>query len=255
MQLHFRSYGTGEPLIILHGVFGSSDNWQSVGKDLSARYQVYLVDQRNHGNSPHSDEFDYNVMADDLLELMLNEGIDRAHLLGHSMGGKTAMTFATRYPERVNKLVVVDISPRHYEPHHARIFRAFRSLNLDTLKTRQEADDQMAYRIPEFGVRQFILKNLSREGEKFVWKLNLDVIEKNADKIGEALAEDDWFNGHVLFIEGKESDYIQPADHAEIKKHFPNAIIKMVPGAGHWVHAEQPKTLARLVIEFLSNEG
>jgi pimeloyl-ACP methyl ester carboxylesterase len=252
MQLHFRSYGSGEPLIILHGVFGSSDNWQTIGKEFSAGYKVYLVDQRNHGNSPHSNEFDYNVMADDILELMLSEGMDRAHLLGHSMGGKVAMTFATRYPERVNKLVVVDISPRYYEPHHARIFRAFRSLNLDTLKTRQEADDQMAYRIPEFGVRQFILKNLTREGERFVWKLNLDVIERNAEQIGAPLADDDWFNGHVLFIGGGESDYIQTSDHALIKQHFPNALIKMVPGAGHWVHAEQPKTLARLVNEFLS---
>ncbi len=252
MQLHFRSYGSGEPLIILHGVFGSSDNWQTIGKEFSAGFKVYLVDQRNHGNSPHSDEFDYNVMADDILELMLSEGMDRAHLLGHSMGGKVAMTFATRYPERVNKLVVVDISPRYYEPHHARIFRAFRSLNLETLKTRQEADDQMAYRIPEFGVRQFLLKNLTREGDKFVWKLNLDVIERNAEQIGAPLADDDWYNGHVLFIGGGESDYIQTADHAEIKKHFPNALIKMVPSAGHWVHAEQPKTLARWVNEFLS---
>lgn len=252
MKLHFRAFGNGDPLIILHGVFGSSDNWQTVGKELSMRFKVFLVDQRNHGNSPHSDEFDYNVMADDILELMLSEGIDQAHILGHSMGGKVAMTFATRYPERVKKLIVVDISPRHYEPHHAQIFRAFRSLKLDMLKSRQEADEQMSYTIPEFGVRQFILKNLTREGDTFVWKLNLDVIEKNADKIGEELAEDDWFNGHVLFIGGGNSKYIQESDHARIRQHFPNAIIKMVPGAGHWVHAEQPKTLTRFVTEFLT---
>lgn len=252
MKLHFRTYGHGEPLIILHGVFGSSDNWQTLGKEFSQKYKVYLVDQRNHGNSPHSEEFDYNVMADDILELMLNENIDRAHLLGHSMGGKTAMTFATRYPERVEKLVVVDIAPKHYPPHHDKIFRAFRSLKLDELKTRQEADEQMAYRIAEPGVRQFLLKNLTRDGENFVWKLNLDVIEKNIEYVGESLSDEDWFNGHVLFLAGSNSDYIQADDEQIIRQHFPNASIVQVPGAGHWVHAEQPKTLARKVMEFLT---
>jgi esterase len=184
---------------------------------------------------------------------MLSEGIDQAHILGHSMGGKVAMTFATRYPERVKKLIVVDISPRYYEPHHAQIFRAFHSLNLDTIKSRQEADEQMSYRIPEFGVRQFILKNLTREGDRYIWKLNLDVIEEKAENVGEALADEDWFNGHVLFIGGANSNYIQESDHQKIRQHFPNAIIKMVPGAGHWVHAEQPKTLVRMITDFLAS--
>ena len=252
MKLNFRTLGQGEPLIILHGVFGSSDNWQTLGKGFSEKYKVYLVDLRNHGSSPHSDEFDYNVMTDDILELMLNEGIDQAHLLGHSMGGKTAMTFATRYPERVNKLVVVDIAPKHYPPHHDKIFRAFRSLDLANLKSRQEADEQMAYRIPEAGVRQFILKNLTRDGDKFVWKLNLDVIEKNIESVGEALSEEDWFNGHVLFLTGGYSDYITKDDVEGIHLHFPNAQVTTIPGAGHWVHAEQPQTLSRKVMEFLA---
>ncbi len=252
MKLHFRSFGNGEPLIILHGIFGSSDNWQTVGKELSVKYKVYLVDLRNHGSSPHSDEFDYNVMTDDVLELMLNEEIEKAHLLGHSMGGKTAMTFAARYPERVIKLIVVDIAPKYYEPHHARIFRGFRSVNLDLIKTRHEADIQMSHRIPEVGVRQFILKNLTRVKDRFIWKLNLDVIEENAEKIGEALSDDDWFSGHVLFIAGGSSDYVKDSDLPGIHQHFPNAVVKYVPGAGHWVHAEQPKTLARLVFDFLA---
>jgi len=253
MKLHFRSFGQGEPLIVLHGVFGSSDNWQTVGKELSQKYKVYLVDQRNHGSSPHSDEFDYNVMTDDILELMLNEEIERTHLLGHSMGGKVAMTFAARYPERVDKLIVVDIAPKYYEPHHARIFRGFRSIKLDLIQTRNEADVQMSHRIPETEVRQFILKNLARDKEgKFIWKLNLDVIEKNAEEIGAALFEDDWFNGHVLFLAGSRSDYIQEEDIQEIRQHFPNAEVKKVTGAGHWVHAEQPKTLVRMVFEFLA---
>lgn len=252
MQLHFRSYGHGTPLIILHGVFGSSDNWQTLGKEFSQKFKVYLVDQRNHGSSPHSEEFDYNVMTDDILELMLNENIDRAHVVGHSMGGKVAMNFAARYPERVDKLVVVDIAPKYYPPHHEKIFRGFKSLKLDEIKSRQEADEQMAYTLSDFGVRQFILKNLTRDGDRFVWKLNLDVIEANVERIGEPLSEDDWFNGHVLFLAGGNSDYIKPEDENGIRMHFPNAQIITVPGAGHWVHAEQPKTLAGKVMDFLS---
>lgn len=253
MKLHFRSFGNGEPIIILHGVFGSSDNWQTVGKELASKYMVYLVDLRNHGNSPHSDEFDYNVMTDDVLELMMNENIDRAHILGHSMGGKTAMTFAARYPEKVNKLIVIDIAPKYYEPAHAKIFRGFRSIKLDQIKTRNEADLQMSHTISDFTVRQFILKNLTREKEGFTWKLNLDVIEKNSERIGEALSEEDWFNGHVLFIAGNRSDYIKESDLPGIQRHFPNAVLKFVPRAGHWVHAEQPKTLVRMVFDFLSS--
>ena len=252
MKLHFRSFGNGEPLIILHGVFGSSDNWQTVGKDLGAKHRVYLVDQRNHGNSPHSDEFDYNVMTDDLLELMMNESIERAHILGHSMGGKTAMTFATRYPKKINKLIVVDIAPKYYEPAHAKIFREFRSIKLDQIQTRNEADLQMSHTISDMVVRQFILKNLTRVKKGFAWKLNLDAIEKNSEKVGEALSDEDWFNGYVLFIAGNKSDYIKESDLPEIQRHFPNAVLKFVPRAGHWVHAEQPKTLVKLVSDFLS---
>jgi len=253
MKLHFRSFGQGEPLIILHGVFGSSDNWQTVGKSLSGQFKIYLVDQRNHGSSPHSEEFNYSVMADDLLSLMMDEGIESAHLLGHSMGGKTAMTFTTRYPERVKKLIVVDMATRYYPPHHENIFRAFRSLNLPEIQSRKQADDELAHELPDFGVRQFILKNLTRKDNDFVWKLNLDAIEANAEKIGAALDDDAWFNGHVLFIGGSESDYIQKSDFEAIHQHFPNAKIEFISGAGHWVHAEQPRPLIQKVTDFLLN--
>ena len=252
MKLYFRTYGHGIPLIILHGVFGSSDNWQTLGKEFSKQYKVYLVDQRNHGNSPHSDKFDYNVMRDDVLELMYNEKIDQAHILGHSMGGKVSMCFATHYPERVNKLIVVDIAPKHYPPHHEKIFRGFHSLKLDQIKSRKEADGQMAQTISDFSVRQFLLKNLTRNGEKFVWKLNLDIIEKNARHIGMPLNEEGRFNGHTLFIAGGNSDYILPEDEENIRVQFPNAELHTIPEAGHWIHAEQPGALRQKVMAFLS---
>ena len=158
MKLHFRTIGEGEPLIIMHGVFGSSDNWQTVGKEFAEQYKVYLVDLRNHGKSPHSDEFNYEVMAEDVFHMITNEGLQEANILGHSMGGKVAMTLASNRPTLVKKLIVVDIAPKQYPPHHAQIFEGFRSVNLTSIKSRKEADEQMATRISSLGVRQFILK-------------------------------------------------------------------------------------------------
>jgi esterase len=252
MRLHFRAFGNGDPLIILHGVFGSGDNWQTVAKDLALRNKVYLVDLRNHGQSPHSDQFDYDHMVEDLIILMRQEKINRAHFMGHSMGGKVAMSLAARYPDKVDKLIVVDISPREYPLHHGVIFDGFRSLDLPNITSRREAEEQLANVIKDEDTRLFILKNLTRDKEgKFVWKLNVDAIEANADKIGAPLQEEDWFNGHVLFIAGGRSKYITEADHPLIRKHFPNAIVKTVPMAGHWVHAEQPRALLKLVEGFL----
>ena len=253
MILHFRTIGEGEPLIIMHGVFGSADNWQSVGKEFAKYYKVYLVDMRNHGKSPHSEEFSYEVMAEDIRQLMKNEGLQEAHILGHSMGGKVAMTLATNHPTLIKKLVVVDIAPKQYPPHHAQIFKGFRSVNLDSISTRKEAEDQMSTVISSLGVRQFILKNLDRDSEgRFRWKLNLDVIESAANKIGAAIKEASTFEGEALFIAGANSDYILDADHDQITTVFPKARIEKIEGAGHWVHAEKPRELRDLVIEFLA---
>ncbi|REE01674.1 alpha/beta fold hydrolase [Marinoscillum furvescens] len=253
MKLNFRKYGTGHPLFVLHGVFGSSDNWQTHGKALAEHFTVYLIDQRNHGNSPHSEEMTYEAMAEDLKKLMDDEGLSSIYVLGHSMGGKTAMTFATSYPEAVDKLIVVDIAPKYYPPHHSQIFEGFHSVQLDSIGSRKEADEQLSKVIKEAGVRMFILKNLSRdESNNFVWKLNLPVIESNIQKIGEGLVDGASFSGPTLFIGGGASDYIQESDHDLIKDHFPDATIKMVPGAGHWVHAEKPKELGELVMDFLA---
>lgn len=252
MKLNFRTLGTGEPLIIMHGVFGSSDNWQTLGKVFAESFKVYLVDLRNHGNSPHSDDFDYDLMVSDIVELMDDEGLDKAHILGHSMGGKVAMHLATQHSGKVDKLIVVDIAPKYYPPHHQEIFRGFHSVNLSTLKNRKEADDQMAEVISNFGVRQFILKNLDRKKDgSFQWKLNLDAIESAIEKVGEGIEGEVSFDGNALFIAGGNSDYITDGDHDLIRSYFQKATIVSLKGAGHWVHAEKPDELGEMVIEFL----
>lgn len=252
MQLNFRKYGSGHPLFILHGVFGSSDNWQTLGKAFAEKFTVYLIDQRNHGNSPHDRDMSYQAMADDLLDLMDQEKLSSVYVLGHSMGGKTAMHFATSYPEKVDKLIVVDIVPKYYPPHHQQIFEGFHAVDLGSLETRKDAEMQMAEKIKNAGVRQFILKNLTREGDSYAWKINLKGLEENIENLGVGLADDKIFEKETLFIGGTKSDYITKNDHELIKKHFKSADIKMVEGAGHWVHAEKPKELAELVLDFLS---
>lgn len=253
MKLHFRTLGEGYPLIILHGVFGSSDNWQTLGKVFADQFKVYLVDLRNHGNSPHSDEFNYTVMMEDVVELMKDEGLEKAHVLGHSMGGKVAMHLATHHSEVVSKLVVVDIAPKYYAPHHQQIFEGFHSVDLANLKSRKDAEDQMANVISNMGVRLFILKNLNRDKDgNFSWKLNVGAIEKAIEEVGESIEEGVSFEGETLFISGGKSDYITPEDHEAIKSYFPKAKIETVQGAGHWVHAEKPDDLEELVTSFLA---
>lgn len=253
MILDFRTLGEGEPLIVLHGVFGSADNWQTQAKSFSESHKTYLVDLRNHGKSFHSEVFDYHVMSEDVAQLMQSEGIDQAYILGHSMGGKVAMHLACRYPQLVKKLIVVDIAPRHYLPHHQQIFDGFNSVDLANLTNRKEADTQMSTKIADFGVRQFILKNLQRDKEgQFSWKLNLRAIEQNIEKVGAGLPEDYSFSGPTLFIRGSKSDYIKPEDEYLIKKPFPDAKVNTVEGAGHWVHAEKPEALIDQVLHFLS---
>lgn len=253
MKLHFKKFGQGTPLIIMHGVFGSSDNWQTLGKEFAEKYTVYLVDLRNHGKSPHSERFDYQVMASDVIETMDAEGIDQAHLLGHSMGGKVAMTIATSYAERVKKLIVVDIAPKAYPPHHQQIFEGFNSVNLDSIQSRKEADEQLSQVISNIGIRQFILKNLSRnERKQFIWQLNLEVIEKKINEVGAPLEDGASFLGDTLFIKGGASDYIKDSDTDLINSIFNHAKITTIERAGHWVHAEQPKALKDAVMAFLA---
>lgn len=253
MKLHYRSMGEGQPMIILHGVFGTSDNLQTFGKQLAEHYQVFLVDQRNHGLSPHSKEFDYQVMAEDLHEFIKSHQLKNPIILGHSMGGKVAMFFATQHPDKFDKLIVVDIAPRAYPVHHQQILKALGVVKIDEISSRKEAEEQMKPYIADFGVRQFLLKNLKRseDNKGFAWKLNLSVIRDNIEKIGEGIEEKVQVDKPVLFVRGEKSDYIREEDETRIKKIFPSARIVTIKKAGHWVHAEQPEALFEEVSHFL----
>lgn len=252
MKLNFKKTGQGEPLIILHGLFGSADNWFSIARELESDFTLFLIDQRNHGDSPQSEDWDYDVMAEDLKEFMEDQKIESAFLMGHSMGGKTAMNFAIRYPEKVSKLIVGDIAPRFYPLHHQHILEGLNAIPIDILKSRKEADDILTEYIKIPGIRQFLLKSLGR-GDRggFEWKINLSVITEKIANVGEALESDTSFDKPTLFMGGEKSDYIRKEDKGEIDRLFPNSHVIYIKDAGHWLHAEQPAAVVETVKAFL----
>jgi pimeloyl-ACP methyl ester carboxylesterase len=251
MRLHFQEFGQGASLIILHGLFGSLDNWATIGRQLAGHFHVFTVDQRNHGHSPHSPEMNYSVMADDLDEFMQRHRLASASVLGHSLGGKTAMQFALLYPGKVEKLLVADISPQAYPPAHEPIFNALLALDLKSFQTRQQIEKALAPLIPEPDIRRFLLKNVTRGHENmFHWKLNLRDILRNYSRLNEAVNADRHFDRPALFIRGGKSDYISEQDLPAIRRLFPHAEIRTIPDAGHWVQADAPGTLVRLVLDF-----
>lgn len=254
MELFYKKIGEenfNEPLIIIHGLFGSSDNWYTLGKKFAQNYSVYLVDQRNHGRSPHDKEHTYDAMADDLLELIRNENLIAVNILGHSMGGKTAMRFAEQYEEIVNKLIVADIGPQAYKPHHDIILEALLSVNPETLTSRKEAEKVLSNKIENPSILQFLLKNLYwQEPKKLAWRMNVDVLVHSMENILEAVATHPIYC-ETLFIRGSESSYIQEKDYKKIKELFPNSKFKSIEGVGHWLHAEAPKEFYEIVMEFL----
>ena len=252
MNLHYRILGSGQPLIILHGLFGSADNWQTLAKGFAEKFKVVLVDQRNHGHAPHTDEMNYDVMADDLYELFQKENLKNAIVMGHSMGGKTAMWFAQKHEELLDKLIVVDMGLKKYPPHHQIIFDALLSLDLNLVKTRKEAEVHLRKTITDAGVLQFLLKNLYwSEREQLDWRFNLPILYREIDAILEAVPSGR-VNVDTLFIRGEKSNYILESDYETIKKQFPRSEIKTVMGAGHWVHAEKPKEFFEVVGRFIS---
>lgn len=253
MKLNYKVYGQGEPVIILHGLFGTLDNWQTLARQLAENYSVFTLDQRNHGRSPHSDAHDYHSMAEDLRHFMESHWMFGASIIGHSMGGKTAMQFALDHPDMVKKLVVVDISPKAYPGSHHDIFDALLSLELDKMETRQEADRQLARLIHEEDIRLFLMKNLTRRKEGgYELKINLPVLHKHYEDVLAAVSGDHPYEGPALFIKGGRSRHMQPGDEVLIKQLFPAAVIETIGHAGHWVHAEAPGDLLELVKNFLS---
>ena len=251
MKLNYKEVGEGKPLIILHGLFGSSDNWISIARKLGEKRKVYIIDQRNHGDSPHSDEFSYDAMAADLKEFIDNHSIVNFDLIGHSLGGKTAMVFASNYPDLVDNLIVVDIAPKQYPVHHDAIIEGLKSIDLTSIKSRGDADKALSEYVSLNGVRQFLLKNLKRTPEGFGWKINLVVIQNEIEEVGKALSNESSFNKPTLFIRGGMSNYILEDDMELILSHFTNAKLATVKGASHWVHAEKPDAFLDEVNSFL----
>ncbi|WP_243473075.1 alpha/beta fold hydrolase [Winogradskyella sp. MH6] len=253
MILHSNIIGEGRPFIILHGFLGMGDNWKTLAKQFSeSNYQVHLVDQRNHGRSFHSDDFDYELMADDLKAYCEEHNLNDIILLGHSMGGKTAMLFSTLYPELVKKLIVADISPRYYPVHHDTILEGLSSLDFSKIKSRGEADKALSNYIKDQGIRMFLLKNLYWvEKGQLGLRINLPVLKDNVAEVGEALPIHATFEKDTLFLRGDRSEYIGEQDEAIIHRHFPNSEIVTISNAGHWLHAENPEDFYQAVINFL----
>ncbi|MEM5540620.1 alpha/beta fold hydrolase [Olleya sp. AS48] len=253
MLLHSNIIGEGKPFVILHGFLGMSDNWKTLGNQFAEHFQVHLVDQRNHGRSFHDDNFYYEALAEDLKHYFDTNNIKDAILLGHSMGGKTAMLFATQYPKLVSKLIIADISPRFYPIHHDAILEGLNSLDLNVIKSRGQADKQLANYVSDSGTRQFLLKNLYWiEKGKLALRMNLDVLTENVSEVGEALPIHAKFEGDTLFLRGDKSEYIGNQDQAIIKNHFPEANIITISNAGHWLHAENPEDFYNAVTNFVN---
>jgi esterase len=254
MNLNFKKIGeTGPAIVILHGVFGFLDNWLTVGKAISDQgYQVYLVDQRNHGRSPHEGELNYETFAKDLKEFLDQQNLKNPVLLGHSMGGKTVMEYAVRYPNTFDKLVVADIGPKAYPIHHRKIIQGLNQIPVAEIETRQQADDILAEYEPILAVRQFLLKNLYRKDEGgFGWRFNLPLLTTDMANVGAAIVATEAVETHVLFMRGDRSDYILDEDWEGILKIFPNAKLDTIENSGHWIQAEQPKSFIKSLLDFL----
>ena len=250
MKLHHRELGSGQPMIILHGLFGFSDNWQTHAKKFAEYYRVILVDLRNHGHSDWSDEFSYELMAKDLKELCDDLGLKNILLIGHSMGGKIAMLFAQKHKELLDKLVVVDIGIKAYPMHHQHILAGMHAVNLETIKVRSEAEAILKQHIDSDGVRQFLLKNLYwKEKGQLDWRMNLSILEREMENILSRLTEKEVMLP-TLFIRGELSNYILDEDIEQLEDQFPDSEIVTIKNAGHWVHAEAPEEFVDVVLGF-----
>ncbi|TDB61187.1 alpha/beta fold hydrolase [Arundinibacter roseus] len=256
MKLNYKHFpGNGPSVLIIHGVFGSLDNLATASKGIAdAGFDVYTLDQRNHGRSPHDDRFDYESMAADLYEFIQDHQLQKPALVGHSMGGKTVMQYAMEYPGTFSKIVVVDIGVKWYPPHHESILNGLNALPVHEIESRQQADELFSAYEPIPAVRLFLLKNLYRtETDGFAWRLNLPVITAQIENVGAAIEPRRTVEEPALFVKGATSGYIKDQDWDEIQQSFPAAQLVTIPKAGHWVHAEQPKAFVQEVLAFLNS--
>ena len=256
MNLFYRTLGVGKPLIILHGLFGSSDNWMALARSFADRYEVLIPDLRNHGRSPHSEHWEYEAMVGDIHQLVSSLKLKKVTLVGHSMGGKVAMVYADRYRDAVEKLLVVDIAPRQYAIRHRAIVDALMRIELKSTKSRKEVEKQLLTSVPEWRVRQFLLKNLDRDSQQnFRWKINLPVISRHLDNVGLPTYPQQSVDVPTLFIRGIKSDYVTDDDIMKIRSCFSDVAVETIGNAGHWVHAEQPEAFLNTVNQFLGNDN
>jgi pimeloyl-ACP methyl ester carboxylesterase len=252
-MLYSKIEGEGKPFLIIHGFLGMSDNWKTLGYQLTQLgFQIHLLDMRNHGKSFHSDEFSYEIMAQDVKSYIDFHHLQDVILLGHSMGGKVAMLFATLYPDLVEKLIVADIGPKYYPPHHQSILAALNAVDFSKKPNRAEVDEIVSKHISDFGTKQFILKNLHwKTPEQLDFRFNLPVFNTKISEIGTALPFENQFNKPVLFVRGGNSDYILDSDFETILYHFPFAKIHTIPNVGHWLHAENPTAFYNEIANFV----
>jgi esterase len=250
MKLHYRELGEGQPLVILHGLFGNSDNWQTHAKKLAEYFRVILVDQRNHGHSDWSNDFSYDLMKEDLLELFQDLGLKKVILVGHSMGGKTAIRFAQENSNLLEKLIVIDIGIKEYPMHHTEILKGLHAIDLNVVNTRGEAERILSQYIDSNGVRQFLLKNLYwKEKGVLAWRMNISVLEREMQNILSKLPEIEVYTP-TLFIRGEMSNYILEEDIEELEDYFNDFSLITINNAGHWVHSEAPNEFIENVLEF-----
>jgi len=252
-MLYSKIEGEGMPLLILHGFLGMSDNWKTLAGQYAAEgFQVHAIDMRNHGRSLHSEDSTYKAMVQDLIDYCEGNNLEKVNVLGHSMGGKAAMFFATGYPEKTEKLIIADITPKYYHPHHQDIMAGLNAVDFSVKPSRSEVEEILSVNVPDFGTRQFLMKSLYWvEPGQLGFRFNLAVFNQNIDVIGEALPETAIFEKPTLFLKGENSNYIKSEDLGLIKKHFPKAEIVTIKNAGHWLHAENPKDFYQETISFL----
>ncbi len=253
MELNFSQAGEGPPLLLIHGLFGSLENLGGIARLLAKQFSVYSIDLPNHGRSPHSDSLSLRSMAGAVANWLDSRQLERVNLVGHSLGGKVGMELALSEPDRVGKLAVMDIAPVNYPPHHDDVFAGLAAVDPKSLKTRSEADAILKSHVPEIAVRSFLLKNLVKNGDGFGWRMNLPVLRQHYDQILSANSDGGQFDGDVLFIKAGDSKYIQEKHREAILSRFPKAGVKVVPGTGHWLHAEKPELVAGIITRFIND--